>query len=146
MEQDPFSDNANQIFTKFLSKIMFGLEKIEIDGYKIGPSIILLNYIGSHPDRTMSEISQFLNVPASTATRRIEKLDQFGFIERRIGKKDRRSVKLCLSDKGMRIYNKFIMNRMKGLLALKTELSPQEFGSFFKIIKMFNELENTFGI
>ncbi len=68
---------------------------------------------------TMSEFSNSLAVPLSTATRAADWLVQSGYVERRPDPQDRRIVRVALTDNGKELYrtlNKFVTQHVAELL------------------------------
>ncbi|MFX0016821.1 MAG: hypothetical protein ACFFBQ_19630 [Promethearchaeota archaeon] len=57
----------------------------------------------------MTEITKFFNLKfPSTATERIARLVEFGFVNCHNSKKDRRKVEVTLSESGKRLYEHFL--------------------------------------
>ena len=63
--------------------------------------VILARQDGS---ATMGELSDALNIPLSTATRLVNRLDRSGYVERLTDLKDHRIVRIVLTDEGKRLY------------------------------------------
>jgi DNA-binding MarR family transcriptional regulator len=63
--------------------------------------VILARQDGS---ATMGELSEALNIPLSTATRLVNRLDRSGYVERLTDPKDRRIVRIVLTEEGKRLY------------------------------------------
>ena len=95
-----------EIFTSFIERFTQGIESIQYKGNTIGTSIFLLNFLGKHPKCTMSDVKKFLRMIPSAATRRIEKLVNFGLVKRIQDKEDRRLVRLELTKEGSELYQK----------------------------------------
>jgi DNA-binding MarR family transcriptional regulator len=133
-----------EIFTAFVERFTQGMEAFEFKVKPIGTGIFLINYIGKHPNCSMSEIIEFLKLIPSTATRRINKLVNFGLVIRINDEKDRRIVKLHLSEEGIELYRKFFKSRLFAMERMKKELDPDDVKTFFKVLKRFLDLESKF--
>jgi DNA-binding MarR family transcriptional regulator len=67
----------------------------------------VLNIVSSNPDIIVREIAQILNVPNSTLTSSLNRLEDKGFANRTINKRDRRSFGIELTEKGMAIHSMY---------------------------------------
>lgn len=130
-----------EIFTTFIESFTQGMEAFQYGEKHIGTSIFLLNFIGKHPKCTMSDVKNFLRMIPSAATRRIDKLVNFGFVERIQDEKDRRLVRLALTNEGSDLYKKFLQSRLFGMEMMKNELEQEDLKIFFKVLKHFNDLD-----
>ncbi|MFX1274680.1 MAG: MarR family winged helix-turn-helix transcriptional regulator [Promethearchaeota archaeon] len=131
-----------EIFTTFVERFTQGMEAFEYNGKQIGTGIFLLNYIGKHPNCSMSEIVEFLKLIPSAATRRIDKLVNFGLVNRTNDEKDRRIVNLNLSEEGFELYKNFFKRRLFAMEMMKKVVDPNDLKTFFKILKMGLELDS----
>lgn len=62
--------------------------------------VSILSIIERKPDVILKEITQILNVPASTLTNAVDRLEKRGLLTRIISKRDRRSFGLVLTEDG----------------------------------------------
>jgi len=131
-----------EIFTTFIERFTQGMEAFEYNGKHIGTGIFLLNYVGKHPNCSMSEIIEFLKLIPSAATRRIDKLVNFGLITRSNDEKDRRIVNLNLSEEGIELYKNFFKRRLFAIEMMKKVVDPNDFKTFFKVLKIGLELDS----
>jgi len=131
-----------EIFTTFIERFTQGMEAFEYNGKQIGTGIFLLNYVGKHPNCSMSEIIEFLKLIPSAATRRIDKLVNFGLITRSNDEKDRRIVNLNLSEEGIELYKNFFKRRLFAIEMMKKVVDPNDFKTFFKVLKIGLELDS----
>ncbi|MBU3158936.1 MarR family transcriptional regulator [Clostridium frigoris] len=72
-----------------------------------------IDAIGMYEYRTMSEVAQDLRITVGTLTTAINKLLKKGYVDRKRGEEDRRSVMITLTRKGKlayRIHNRFHSN------------------------------------
>jgi DNA-binding MarR family transcriptional regulator len=66
--------------------------------------ISVLGLVGENPDIILKEISEKLQVPGSTLTNAIDRLEKRNLLTRVISKRDRRSFGLLLTDNGKKVY------------------------------------------
>ena len=133
-----------ELFTSFIERFTQGIESFQYKGKHIGTGIFILNYIGKHSDCSMSEIKEFLKLIPSAVTRRIDKLVNLGLVYRINDEKDRRLVKLILTNEGKGIYQKFLQSRIYGMQMMKRQFSHEDLEIFFKILKRIVEIEPKF--
>jgi DNA-binding MarR family transcriptional regulator len=65
--------------------------------------ISVLEIVTSDPDIIVRELGKILNVPNSTLTSALNRLEEKGLAERTINKRDRRSFGIKLTDRGTRV-------------------------------------------
>lgn len=64
------------------------------------PEIAVLNIIETKPDVILKDIIRILNIPNSTLTSTIDRLEKRGLIRREISQRDRRSFGIVLTEEG----------------------------------------------
>lgn len=131
-----------EIFTTFIERFTQGMEAFEYKGKQIGTGIFLINFIGKHPNCSMSEIVEFLKLIPSAATRRIDKLVNFGLVIRTNDENDRRIVNLDLSEEGIVLYKNFFKRRLVAMEMMKDVVDPNDLKTFFKVLKTGLELDS----
>ena len=70
--------------------------------------ISILNNIDNNPDVMLKEIKEMLDIPSSTLTSAVDRLENKQLVARTISKRDRRSFGLQLTNKGKEAQNKHI--------------------------------------
>ncbi|MTI46886.1 MarR family winged helix-turn-helix transcriptional regulator [Sporosalibacterium faouarense] len=97
--------------------------------------------IGSIGNKTMGEIADKLGVTISTPTTTIDRLIKKGYVERKVGKEDRRQVLVSLTEKGLELHTEVSKVRLKNMELLLGILSDEEMKMFRIILgKLDNEL------
>ncbi|MBZ9689674.1 MarR family transcriptional regulator [Clostridium estertheticum] len=101
-----------------------------------------IDAIGMYEYRTMTEVSQDLKITLGTLTTAINKLFKKGYVDRKRGEEDRRSVMIALTRKGKlayRIHDKFhsemVHSTIDGLNNDEEEVlikSLEKLNNFFK--------------
>lgn len=136
--------DLSTLFNKFLIKISYGLEGFKYQGYTIGSSVLLINFIHANPFCRMSDIRDYLEVTPSTATRRVDRLVEYGFVHRSIGDKDHRSIELSLTPAGVELFEKFQKIRFQGLKTLTNTYKEEEIKNFLSVLKFFLNISDQF--
>jgi DNA-binding MarR family transcriptional regulator len=68
--------------------------------------ISILGMVGKNPDIILKDIIDMLQIPGSTLTNAVDRLEKRSFLNRVISKRDRRSYGLSLTDEGRKVYLK----------------------------------------
>lgn len=105
--------------------------------------ISIINIVSKNPDVILGEIVSVLDIPKSTLTNAIDRLEKRNYINRIISKRDRRSYGLELTEEGHLAQKEHLdfecMVYGRILNALDTEEEKQE---LFKILrKIVNNIE-----
>lgn len=127
---------------KHLKHSQINLESQLLQGIT-STELSVLSIVDEKPDIILKEISERLDLPASTLTSAVDRLEQRNLIKRTISKKDRRSFGLELTETGLRLHleheesEQLVWEKILGSLSNDEE---RESFLFFleKIIKEFN--------
>ncbi len=107
---------------------------------------ITLQAIKQEPDVKVSGFCQNMKISKSSATQLIERLVKAGFIKRIRSTKDRRVVKLVITDAGekeLRKLRREVINKMKTLLSRIPERDVDELIRIHKnLIEVLNNEQN----
>ena len=112
------------------------LQRIELTSAQIKA---LTSFHGTE-EYTMSEFSDNLGVTLPTTTSMINRLIQFGFIERKRDGEDRRVVKVKLTVRGRSILKKLMQERRNALEKLLQTLNNEEMKKFLESIESVSAL------
>ena len=97
-----------------------------------------IDAIGMYEQRTMSEVAQDLKITVGTLTTAINKLLKKGYVDRKRGEEDRRSVMIALTRKGKlayRIHDRFHANMVHATIDC---LNPEEEEILIKSLQKLN--------
>ncbi|MFX1538414.1 MAG: MarR family winged helix-turn-helix transcriptional regulator, partial [Promethearchaeota archaeon] len=102
----------------------------------------IINYLGYYSQCTMSDIIDYMNIPASTATRITNRLVEKNLVKRTVSDKDRRSVIVSLTDLGKEAYLYHEKVQAIILAVLLKDLSEEELSIVIKVLrKMVKNIE-----
>jgi DNA-binding MarR family transcriptional regulator len=115
-----------------------GLEEFGLSHAQAGMLLLL-----AHQDqRSVKETADFLGISKSAVTQLADPLETKQFITRNTDPRDRRIVRLSLTDKGRQVLRKLAKRKFDGIRAAITNLSDREVGQLYDlIIKMANRKE-----
>ena len=106
-----------------------------------------IDAIGMYEHRTMSEVAQDLRITVGTLTTAINKLLKKGYVDRKRGEEDRRSVMITLTRKGKlayRIHDRFHSNMVHATI---DGLNEEEEEVLIKSLeKLNNFFKNKYGL
>ena len=128
-----------ELFTQALNQFTTESENFTYLDHKIGSDIFILNHLGFKIKCNMKDIITNLNYPPSTATRKVNKLVDLGYIKRLRPRDNRRSVELRLTNKGRDIFARFHEQRFDPLLKVFKEFSNEHLENFYAILQRIIE-------
>jgi DNA-binding MarR family transcriptional regulator len=85
------------------------------------PQFFLLGHIATHELLSMSEIAEKMNHSTAAATGLVDRLENFGYVERSHAANDRRKVLVKITEKGSALVNKIrqdIVNNLSQIMDL----------------------------
>lgn len=94
-----------------------------------------MHFIAREGSCSMRALAQYLQVQAPSATSLADEMVRAGFVERVSGAKDRRSVRLQLTDAGEREFRRNLQIRQEVLGEMLGSLSEAERGAFVAILR-----------
>ncbi len=102
--------------------------------------ISILNIVDNNPDVMLKEIKEMLNIPSSTLTSAVDRLENKQLVVRIISKRDRRSFGLELTKKGKKAQSKHIRAEKELFVKILAVLDSNKERKQF--IESLNKIEN----
>ena len=103
----------------------------------------IIEAIGLDEPKRMSEVAAKMNVTTGTLTKAIEALEQKGYVNRCRNDRDKRVVRVSLTDSGVRAYEHHARFHSNMIHDIKESLSDQEseilIGTLGKLVKFFQK-------
>ena len=99
--------------------------------------INVISLCSEKPDIILKDISKMLDLPKSTLTNIINRLEEKGYLFRTITKKDLRSYGLCLTEKGMQVQKEHLEYESEVFIAV---LETLEEGERKELIRLMNKI------
>lgn len=96
-------DSLMHLFYKRMNNFNVEIDSTYFQGVT-SIEISILGIVGESPDVILKEIGEQLQVPASTLTNAVDRLEKRNLLTRSISKRDRRSFGLILTDEGRKLY------------------------------------------
>lgn len=119
-ENKAYIDSFSKIWHKLL-KLSYGssdIEKFKEMKQLSTVEVSIISLVYNNPDIIIREICEKIDVPKSSMTSMIDRLEKKNYLTRVISKRDRRSFGLKLTEAGMKIqkqheeYEKYIFNEI----------------------------------
>ena len=85
-----------------------------------------LEFIANKEAPSMRDVALYLKIKAPSATSLVEELAREGFLRRSADPRDRRQVRLAVTDKGKRMLERMLHERKKILLSVISPLEAQD--------------------
>ena len=95
--------------------------------------------IGPDEPKTMKQIAETLGVAVSTPTRTIDRLLEKGFVNRKVGEKDRRKLLIELTPKGKKLLVDIDKENLEITKKMLNGLSDEEIETFKEILFKISE-------
>jgi DNA-binding MarR family transcriptional regulator len=95
--------------------------------------------VGPDEPKTMKQIAETLGVAVSTPTRTIDRLLEKGFVNRKVGEKDRRKLLIELTTKGKELLENIDKENLEITKKMLNGLSDEEIETFKKILFKISE-------
>lgn len=102
----PEVDDILNLFFENVKKLFFPEEWLQIDLKFSKSEIFTLMYLDKKKEITMTELSEYINSPMSTANGIVERLVRQGFVKRERSETDRRIVVLHQTEQGSQFISK----------------------------------------
>jgi DNA-binding MarR family transcriptional regulator len=127
-----------------LKRIAFPEELLALGIEMSKQELFTIMIVDKFGEITMSQISDQMNFPMSTATGIIDRLVKTGYVQRSKNEADRRVVAIALTDKG-RAFAQYVKENISQYIkiaydALNDEERQSLFGIFNKVIAAFRQI------
>lgn len=136
----------NDLLVKLFNDLMEIEEKCLITGEFMnisGNDMHIIEAIGEEEPKRMSQIAKKLNITTGTLTKAIEALEQKKYVVRTRNDKDKRVVRVSLTDSGMRAYEHHARFHENMIRDAKADLTDVEMAilvaTLGKLVKFFQD-------
>ncbi|MDO8886832.1 MarR family transcriptional regulator [Candidatus Oleimmundimicrobium sp.] len=123
----------------FLTNIFHGFRgKEKILATEAGltmPQFFVMMIVDAKGSRKMSELAELLSLNFGTATGIVDRLVRDGYLKRQRDEKDRRVVRVYLTDKGKSVIVKVQEKRRERLVSLLEKINEEDFEDLFAIFQ-----------
>jgi len=82
-------------------RAIYRFEQIKVAKFALNfDAVYLLQFLRRHGPARMQQIAEEMYIPVSSGTRLVDRLEKTRLVKRAKGKKDRRQIWVCLTDRG----------------------------------------------
>ncbi len=132
-------DSLMHLFYKRMSRFNVEMDSTYFQGVT-SIELSILGMVGESPDVILKEIGEQLQIPASTLTNAVDRLERRNMLVRCISKRDRRSFGLILTDEGRKLYQEHEKaEQITWNKILSTLESDEEIQLFLSLMKKIAE-------
>ncbi len=132
-------DNLVHLFYKRMGKLDADMDLQPFQGVT-AIELSILRMVGDDPDAILKEISERLQVPGSTLTNAVDRLEKRNLLIRSISKRDRRSFGLILTEEGKKLFQEHEKAEQMAWNRILSALeSDEEIELFLSLVKKIAE-------
>lgn len=136
----------NELLVNLFNDLMEIEEKCLITGEFMnisGNDMHIIEAIGIEEPKSMSQVANEMNITTGTLTKAIEALEQKKYVVRSRNDKDKRVVRVLLTDSGVRAYEHHARFHANMIRDAKADLTDEEMAILIatlgKLVKFFQE-------
>jgi DNA-binding MarR family transcriptional regulator len=98
-----------------------------------------LFYLGKYEGISQIELCQLMEIKPSTMARLIDRLEANGFVEREKNSKDRRTIKLELTEEGKKMREKILPEGIAFSETITKNITEEELKVFLKVLQTMGQ-------
>lgn len=102
------------------------------------PQFDALQFLVDEGEMTVGELSSKLYLAPSTITDLIDRMEKNRLVKRKRDERDRRSVKLCVEEKGLTLINEVIEIRQRYMEKLLEGMAAEERSNFIQYLEILD--------
>jgi len=130
-----FGQEMAQLMPKFMKEALKNFTKAHAGGDVTLPQMSILNILRHEGGLKMKEIAKYLSVTTSAATGLVERMVKLNLLRRVLDQKDRRVIRIHMTEKGRRIIDDIERARYKMIMKLFGRLAPLERKRYLETVK-----------
>ena len=104
------------------------------------PQFLILGFLYSSGDSKMSGIARFMSVTTAAMTGMVDRLEKCGYVKRGPDLKDRRVIKIILTQKGMDLVKKINEERRRMIIDIFGKVSKQDRSDYLRVLIKIKEI------
>jgi DNA-binding MarR family transcriptional regulator len=138
MKKVPISYFSDEVL-RIMPSLMRNMDRKQSDALLKGqitiPQFLALDLIDRKGSLKMKEIAEFINVSLPAATGLVNRLFNHDLVKRETSSKDRRIIKILLSNKGKTLIHKVRIARKRDIEDIFGQLTDRERAEYLDILK-----------
>ena len=148
MPLEEFADRLNQLLPVVIKEFS-RRQPCELYKGKISlPQFFIMDFLNRQGEAKMTDIARFMKVSTAAMTGFIARIIKYGYVTRGFDKKDRRIIKIKLTDKGVALVKKVTRRRRQMFINTFGRLSQEDRESYLRILTQVRDIlsENGAGV
>ena len=118
-------------------RLLEAMSEAGIEGMRPAFGFVIRAVAAEQP--TINRLAELLDVTKQAASKLVEEMSQAGFVEREVDPNDRRSVRLQLSAKGRRVFEKALATSASVESELRRSCGSDDVAAFRRVMLKFLE-------
>ena len=104
------------------------------------PQFLILGFLHNNGDSKMCGIAKFMSVTTAAMTGMVDRLEKYGYVKRGHDPKDRRIIKIILTQKGMDLIKKINDERRRMIIDVFGRVSEQDRSDYLRVLMKIKEI------
>ena len=104
------------------------------------PQFFILNFLGNYGDSKMSDLAHFMSVSTAAMTGMVDRLVKYRYVIRESEPRDRRIVKIKLTQKGTELAKKANQQRRQMIMEVFGKVSETDRSDYLRVLMRIKEV------
>jgi DNA-binding MarR family transcriptional regulator len=135
-----FADKLNEAMPKIAKGFSRHGPKELFKGRITLPQFLVLEYLHRNVDSRMTDLARFMSVTTAAMTGIVDRLVKYSYAVREFEPKDRRVVKIRLTQKGAVLVEKIASQRRKMIISVFGKISGRDREDYLRVITKIQEI------
>ena len=104
------------------------------------PQFLMLGFLHNNGDSKMCAIAKFMSVTTAAMTGMVDRLEKYGYVKRGHDPKDRRIIKIILTQKGMDLIKKINDERRRMIIDVFGRVSETDRADYLRVLMRIRDI------
>ena len=104
------------------------------------PQFLILGFLHNNGDSKMCGIAKFMSVTTAAMTGMVDRLEKYGYVKRGHDPKDRRIIKIILTQKGMDLIKKINDERRRMIIDVFGKVSSEDRSDYLRVLMRIRDI------
>ena len=104
------------------------------------PQFLILGFLHNNGDSKMCGIAKFMSVTTAAMTGMVDRLEKYGYVKRGHDPKDRRIIKIILTQKGMDLIKKINDERRRMIIDVFGRVSETDRADYLRVLMRIRDI------
>ena len=135
-----FADKMNQMMPIIIKEFAKRQANELYKGKITFPQFVILEFLSSHADSKMTDIAHFMEVSTAAATGIVERLVRYEYVLREFDPRDRRTIRIKLTTKGLELLKKTNQQRRQMIINTFGKISEVDRQDYLRILTQIKNI------